>query len=250
MSLTLPDLPDLPDLAARLLPLSGVFNARDIGGYETPAGPIAWGRLFRTAGLDLLDDDDRALLAERAIRTVVDLRRDDERTERPSALGALSVSVVHVSITSGAPADFTEIPDLDTVYRSMVASSGPALAAAVTALAEPGALPAIVHCTAGKDRTGVVIALVLALAGVADETIVADYAVSASLLGEAFAQRLAEADADAVERLAPLLGSPPELIGSVLAEIRATHGDVERFLVHHGMSPDVPARLRLALVEP
>lgn len=238
------------DLADRLLPLSGAFNARDVGGYDTPAGPIAWGRLFRTAGLDLLDDADRALLAERAVRTVLDLRRDDERTERPSALGDLPVSVVHISISSGAPADFTEIPDLDTVYRDMVQSSGPALAAAITALAEPDALPAIVHCTAGKDRTGVVVAFVLSLLGVADETIVADYSVSASLLGDAFADRLAGVDADALERLSPLLGSPPELIGSVLAEVREAHGDVERFLVHHGMSPDVTARLRRALVGP
>jgi protein-tyrosine phosphatase len=181
---------------------------------------------------------------------VLDLRRDDERIERPSALGDLPVSVVHISISSGAPADFTEIPDLDTVYREMVRCSGPALAAAVTALAEPEALPAIVHCTAGKDRTGLVVAFVLVLLGVDDDTVIADYSASASLLGHAFADRLAGVDAEALERLAPLLGSPPELISAVLAEIRDTHGDVERFLVHHGMSEDVPGRLRRALVEP
>lgn len=247
MSLTLPDHPDLPD---RLLPLTGAFNARDVGGYDTPTGPIAWGRLFRTAGLDLLDDADRAVLAERGVRTVLDLRRDDERLERPSALDGLDVALLHVSVTSGAPADFTEMPDLATVYGDMVATSGPALAAAVSVLAEPGALPAIVHCTAGKDRTGVVVALVLSLAGVDDDVVVADYAVSAGLLGEAFAERLTGADPQLVESLAPLLGSPPELIRTVLSNIRATYGDVEAFLVQHGMAPDVPDRLRRALLAP
>lgn len=247
MNLTAADSLDLP---SRLLPLSGAFNSRDIGGYDTPLGPVAWGRLFRTAGLDLLDDADRAALAERGVRTVLDLRRDEERTERPSALDGLDVATVHISITSGAPADFTVIPDLETIYREMVESAGPALAAAVSALAEPGALPALVHCTAGKDRTGVVVALVLSLVGVDDEVIAADYSLSADLLGEAFVQRLAGADSHVLAMMSPLLGSPPELITSVLEQIRSAHGDVEQFLVANGMAADVPSRLRLALVEP
>lgn len=242
-------------LARRLLRLSGTFNARDVGGYVTPAGPVGWGRLLRADSLDALDDESRLLLAELGVRTVVDLRREQERTERPDALAGLDVTTVHVSIMSGAlPTELAAAPSLAEVYATMVASSGTALAAAVSALAEPDALPAIVHCTAGKDRTGVVVALVLALVGVDEADIVADYEISGGCLGEAFVLRLTGAtapdplDAAAVAAMTDLLGSPPELIREVLATMRSTHGGVLEYLLAHGMDPSAPARLREALI--
>lgn len=244
------DLVDLADLADRIVPLNGAVNVRDVGGYPTPRGQIAWRRLYRAAGLDRLDDTDRSMLARLGVCTVIDLRRDDERRERPSALGDLAIRTIHVSITSGATTtNLTELPTLADMYRDMVDQAGPAIVTAITALAEPDALPAIVHCTAGKDRTGVVIALVLALAGVPDDLIVADYAASAGLLGETFADRLAGGDVDLARRLSALLDSPPELLELVLERMGASHGGVVQYLLDHGMDPAVPERLREALVD-
>ena len=236
---------------SRALPIGGAFNARDIGGYDTPAGPIAWRRLMRSGGLDAIDDADRAVLAELGVRTVLDLRRDEELETRPNQLGELNVRTIRVSITPGSlTSEPDAMPTLTDIYTAIVESSGPALAEAINVLAEPAALPAWVHCTAGKDRTGVVVALVLALVGVDDQVIIEDYAVSEALLGTAFVERLSAGNPDIAEIASDLLASPPALIASVLEQIRASHGGVAEFLVHHGMDPAAPDRLRAALVEP
>lgn len=233
----------------RLLTLGSVFNARDIGGYRTPRGPIAWRRVLRAACLDGLDDDAHRFLAELGLRTVLDLRRDEERVERPNALGTLDVRTMHISIRPGAlRPDPLDIPTLAEIYDDMAETSSPMIGAALTALAEPDALPAIVHCTAGKDRTGLVIACLLAIAGVSDDDIIADYAASGDLLGEAFAATLPPVDDDdTAAAMLALLASPPEMIRSVLERMRTAHGSVEGHLIHHGMDPSVPERLRAAL---
>ncbi|MFT3854673.1 MAG: tyrosine-protein phosphatase [Ilumatobacteraceae bacterium] len=239
----------LDDLHERLLPLRGVFNARDIGGYATPRGRIGWGRVIRTAGLDCLDDAGRGMLAQLGVRTVVDLRREDERVERPNALGTLEVATVHVSIGSAAPAAEREVITLEEAYLRIVTDAGAALATAVGELARPGALPAIIHCTAGKDRTGIVVAFLLALLGVDDEVIAADYAVSENLLGDPFVERIGGDDPEILARLLPLLGSPPAMIRWVFEQVRTSHGGVEDYLVAHGLDPAAPDRLRVALLE-
>ncbi|CAO5155757.1 protein-tyrosine phosphatase [Frankia sp. AiPs1] len=137
---------------------------------------------------------------------------------------------------------------LESVYNLAVDERGDRLTAAVLALAAPGALPALVHCSAGKDRTGMVIALVLALLGVPDDTIAADYALTARyLIGE-----IAEAVSVAPNgKRVPeqLMGCPPELIVATLARIRARHGDIPAFLLAHGATPAALDTLREALLD-
>jgi protein-tyrosine phosphatase len=177
---------------------------------------------------------------------------------------------------------------LDGLYRFVIDERGSYVAAAVRHLCAPGALPALVHCSAGKDRTGLIVALVLAAAGVPDDVIAADYALSADALGRyaavAVGQFQAVVPGDGESRAgvpgagesgageseddpgldlgpgdnrvrlsdaeAALLDSPPELILSILAQVRASDGDAAGYLARHGVPPADLAALRDALTEP
>jgi protein-tyrosine phosphatase len=111
--------------------------------------------------------------------------------------------------------------------------------------------PAIVHCTAGKDRTGMVIALVLSALGVEEDLIVQDFAVTGQLLDGAFKEEILARTSERgvpLSEIEPMLSSDPQLIRSFLDRIREVHGDVESFLVAHGMTPDELQALRSKLL--
>jgi protein-tyrosine phosphatase len=133
----------------------------------------------------------------------------------------------------------------------LIQTRGPALVAAIRQLADPANVPAIVHCSAGKDRTGVVIALVLSVLGVPDEIIAADFAATSLFLNEEFRQALLtrsealQRDSAVVERM---LSCEPALILGVLEEIRAEYGDVAVYLTEHGLEPAELHSLRMLLL--
>jgi protein-tyrosine phosphatase len=234
----------------RRIELAGTLNMRDLGGYPTAGGGLVrWRTLLRSDALHMLNADGLATLSELGLRTVVDLRTQLEAETAPSALAGLPVRVAHISILSG---DLQALPlELDAIYRYMIAECGDAIAGAIGELCAVDALPALVHCSAGKDRTGVVIALMLAALGVPDEVIAADYALTAIYLDPDRTPAIGQLQAstglgDDLTR--QLLTSPPELIVDTLASVRAASGSVEGYLLEHGLRPDDLARLRAALV--
>jgi len=110
-----------------------------------------------------------------------------------------------------------------------------------------------VHCSAGKDRTGVVVALVLSLLGVADEVIAEDYCLTSAYLAEEFTHAVQQLQASTGlgQRLnGQALACPPELILATLERMRASHGSVEDYLVAHGLTAEQIAELRNTLIEP
>jgi protein-tyrosine phosphatase len=223
----------------RLLPVTSVRNARDVGGYRTSSGEtIRWRTLVRTAKLFDLDDNDRAYLADDlGLRTVIDLRTAGEIAAEPDMLGDLDV----------ADFNFTPLTDLGTwipgtmadLYLYTVDEHGEQYAGAIRELARPGALPALVHCTAGKDRTGVLIALVLDLLGVDDDVIIEDYMLSNVCLG------LGEENIGA-STYATIF---PDWLETTLTHVRKTHGSVEQFLRFHGLGDEEFDALRTGLLE-
>ncbi len=133
----------------------------------------------------------------------------------------------------------------------MIGTCGGSIAAAIGALGGADAVPALVHCSAGKDRTGIVIALTLAVLGVPDEVIAADYALSARYLDPDRTPAIGHLQAstglrDALTR--PLLTSPPELILAALTWVRQSAGSADRYLQDNGLSGADLARLRSALI--
>jgi protein-tyrosine phosphatase len=246
------------DFLSRLLPLKGTFNVRDVGGYRTTDGrQVKWKTLLRGDALHSLDDESRMHLASYGLQSSIDLREDDEREAAPDRFDGevRSISVplfsLGASTVMGETLDHTSLTTLEDVYRLLVRTRGSAIATAIRQLADPANVPAIVHCSAGKDRTGVVIALVLAVIGVPDEVIAADFAATGLFLNEEFRQALLarseslRRDSTVVERM---LSCEPALILGILEEIRSEYGDIDVYLVQHGLELAELRSLRTVLL--
>lgn len=234
----------------RRMELGGTLNLRDLGGYPASGGGfVRWRTLLRSDALHMLDSGGFAALSGLGLRTVVDLRTQFEAQTAPSALDGLVVRREHISILSE---DMRSLPlELDAIYRYMIDECGDAIAAAIKVLCAVDAPPALVHCSAGKDRTGVVIALVLAVLGVPDQVIAADYALSATYLDPDRTPAIGQLQASTglgVGLTRTLLTSPPALILDALAWVRAASGSVDGYLLDHGLRPEDLAQLRSALI--
>jgi rhodanese-related sulfurtransferase len=170
----------------RLVPLTGAFNFRDLGGYPAGAGRVTrWGRLFRSDALHLLTADDVERVRSLGVTTVIDLRTTSELEHTgPGPLAGLPVAHHHLSVITEPGGESTAAPappgeELSARYLWYLEAGRPALVGAFELLADPASLPVVFHCAAGKDRTGVLAALVLDLLGVDEEVIVADYLITA-----------------------------------------------------------------------
>jgi protein-tyrosine phosphatase len=237
--------------AGRHLRLDGTDNLRDVGGYPTRAGSIvAWRTLFRSDSLHRLGSHGVAGLAGLNLRTIVDLRSDIEVEHRPSAVAGLPARIVRAPLVRD-PAALPPLTGLAQEYRYMIDECGDSIGGAVRELCAPGALPALVHCAAGQDRTGVVIALVLAVLGVPDELIGADYSLSSVYLDPDSTALIGRLKAGGLgdTATAELLSSSADLILNMLAWARtAGGGSVDRYLTAHGVGAFDLAALRSALV--
>jgi protein tyrosine/serine phosphatase len=242
----------------RKLVLTGCVNFRDLGGYPAADGrSIRWRHLFRADGLTRLDESDCAQLEGFGLKTVIDLRTKgevDERGRFPE--DAFEVDYHHLPLTDVLPPTedlgrYDEPAFVTSRYRQLFSEGSGSLARAVQVLAEPGALPAVFHCSAGKDRTGILAALVLGFLGVPRDVIVEDYALSAEAmiaLLERLKQEYAEAVAE-VERYAPaVISVEPETMAGFLDSLRDKHGSFDDLARSLGVT-DAVARLRASLLE-
>lgn len=159
---------------SRLLAISGLRNLRDLGGL----GAVRPGLCYRSAGLGLLTAEGARELAKLGLRTVIDLRDPLELVQHPDRTHDLEVDLANFPLLpQDGPEDPHGLP-LDRVYPLIIDTQGPALVAVLRRLLEPEALPALLHCAIGRDRTGIVTALLLDLLGVPEEQIIADYMLS------------------------------------------------------------------------
>jgi protein-tyrosine phosphatase len=243
----------------RRLTLAGTYNVRDLGGYATKdGGTTRWGVLLRADSLHRLTPEAQDALLAYGVRTILDLRNTTETEKWPNPFaGSERARYHHLNLSSNPAAPPAEpsartVFDLEVVYRRLLDEAQLGLATVLSTLAEPGATPALVHCMAGKDRTGVVVALLLALAGVPHETIAADYALTSTFLGDEYraeARGRAEIYGLDWEQYQRLLGCPPEYMLRTLAYLDDRHGGVERYLGSIGLADGQVAALRDALVE-
>jgi protein-tyrosine phosphatase len=228
------------------------FNSRDVGGRPARDGSVRRGLLFRSDAPARLDEPGVAAVRALGIRTALDLRQPIERELDPVDTDGLELVVRHTPIL-GDDFDVIRGMSLEDVYFELLGRRGAALAAAVRALCEPGALPALVFCSAGKDRTGLVTALTLGALGVPPAEIVADYALTERAMDGGFREVIEQraiAAGISEQEVAVKVGAPPELMRSVLEWIADHHGGVTGYLRDHGLTEDELEGLRLAMLEP
>jgi protein-tyrosine phosphatase len=235
----------------RGIKLPGSANLRDVGGYVAHTGVTRWRTLLRAGALDRLDAGGWTALADLGIRTVVDLREPVERERDPDDVADPRIHLYERPLIEGR-IDLTVEHDLGAFYREVLATCGRALADVVRLLCEPDALPALVHCSAGKDRTGLLIALVLSSVGVPDDVVVEDYALTSLHLDAGAREELgARAMAAGLreQALAAMMDAPPGLMRAVLRDLRVQCGGAAEYLLAHGLAHAELGSLRLGLVQ-
>lgn len=246
----------------RFVDTDGCFNFRDLGGYRTTQGRSStrWRTLFRADGLHRLTDAGSATFTSLDVATVVDLRTPDEVADRSwTPPVGWSGTWRNVSLRSHTP-DWSHLPLAETEdihfaakhYLDTAVSGGAGLAAAVATLSAPGALPAVFHCAAGKDRTGILAALVLRLLGVPADTVAEDYALSETATAR-WEDSVAAGTPDDTQTAWSYV--PPAMLradrSSMLTFLRvvdADFGSIEAFAASIGIDSATVGRLRGALL--
>ena len=252
-------LSDLHSDPERLVVLEAVHNFRDLGGYAAADGrTIVWRKLFRADGLYRLTPADVAALEPLGLRTVIDLRSAPELDERGRfPIDAHPVVFHHLPIVDktwahGDAPEYERDEDfLIWAYQDMLTVGAPRFAKSFEVLAEAEALPAVFHCAAGKDRTGLLAALLLGSLGVSHDDIVADYALTVEGMAR-FRVWAAREWPEWAERAASIppayTAALPDSMSHILDELRAEHGTIRDYVRSIGVTDATLATLESVLL--
>jgi len=245
---------------ARLVALEAVHNFRDLGGYATADGRTTrWRVLFRADGLYRLTPADVEALEPLGLHTVIDLRSDPELDER----GRFPVDAHPVVFHHLPVVDTTwsaeERPKFDRdedfliwAYGDMLEIGRPRFAKAFELLAEPDALPAVFHCAAGKDRTGLLAALLLGSLGVSHDDIVDDYSLTTEGM-ERFRVWAAREWPEFTDRMASMPAAftmaLPDAMRHILEQLTVEHGSIRAYVRSIGVSEATLETLESVLLD-
>ena len=244
---------------ARHLDLEGAYNVRELGGYQTSDGRITrWKTFLRADSLHRLPAESQAALIDYGVRTVIDLRQSQEIQDSPNPFfGSSEVKYYHQNLSG----DVTLVQDGDPPDRADVAqriSEGycrrldrrhSLVREILATLAQPESLPALFHCAGGTDRTGIISALLLGIAGVTPEIIAEDYTLSARYLINLFLAEAESPDENLTWEACQQKYCPPEVMLLMLQHLEKRYGGVEGYSRTIGLMQDQIDSLRNALVE-
>lgn len=227
--------------AARLLPLQGTVNARSFAGLQGRNGPIPAAAFVRTADLGKLSAADRDLLAKTGVALDIDLRTQEEESHSHDVLADDGrFAYRRISLLGREQIDMSKLPpSLDQLYMQWLDANQAQFRQVFQTIAAQQDGAVLFHCSAGKDRTGVVAALLQDLAGVARQDIVHNYAISAHYdapMAEALAKRAGMAKLKANPNLAALSGTPPEAIEAFLDKLHGEYGGAASYLRTIGLN--------------
>lgn len=257
----------------RVLTFQGGCNFRDIGGYRTEHGAATrWGKVYRTGVLSYFTDDDHPALTSLQVRSICDLRRAEEREREPTrwpdatthalfwddGVVTPTVRALAADRPRTAAGMFDAMVDL---YRALPVWMGSRIAGMFDAIAN-GNVPLVVHCAAGKDRTGVAVAVLLRSLGVPEETVIEDYLLTnTSGNFEEFIRSRHQAQLGVTDNHTPLLAMPEDMrrvlfsadaafLHAAFEQIDRELGGVEAYLEKTaGVSEEVRERVRKELLE-
>jgi protein-tyrosine phosphatase len=247
---------------SRDLVWDGLLNVRDLGGHPTEdGGETRFGSIVRADSVRQLSDEGWEALVDYGVKTVVDLRADEELEADPPA--ELPVEVLHVPFMETNTGEWKAIegeldaavkaaPDVATatrdVYLIFLEHFNRNVAAAVRAVADAPEGGVVIHCAGGKDRTGLLTAFLLHLAGVGTDEIAQDYALSEERLRTRHEEWLAKAQSDEErERVKRMSQTPADSMKGVFEELERRYGSVDEFLRRGGLTDDELARARARL---
>ena len=242
----------MENIGQRHLPLAGAYNIRDIGGYPTTAGTTTrWRTFLRAGSLHNLTPAGQQALLDYGVRTIIDLRFAQECSAAPNVFAAAdNVRYINLSLFEGSAPNALgrQLPDLESIYRYIL-DERQAAVKAILELMAADAFPVLIHCTAGKDRTGIITALLLGLAGVDHATIAEDYALTAHYGAEMLAQlhdQAAAAGRD-MATYARFLEAKPEAMHNTLAYLEEKYVSVPAYLAQIGLTATQIAQLQQQL---
>ena len=246
----------------RRISFEGITNFRDLGGYRTRLDAVVrWGLVFRADALHGLSTADRVLYDQLGLRAVYDLRGEVERDERPNPVPSRPLTII------GRPPDAEPPPVprtgltaadgegfLRDMYVGLINHAAPQIGQLFTGLTQEDGLPAVFHCHAGKDRTGVVAALLLEVLGVERGAVLDDYELTGRYRlrsqQESTFTRLLESGLSP-EAAAGVLTTPRWAMEEALDHLDAEHGGVEEYLTGPaGMRKEDLETLRTRLLDP
>ncbi|HZB40832.1 MAG TPA: tyrosine-protein phosphatase, partial [Ilumatobacter sp.] len=228
----------------RLIRFEGATNFRDIGGYPSElGGQVRWGVLYRAGRLDRLTASDLEDFRALDIRTVFDLRREDEREQWPDPMPNVHLCLMS-KVQAKSPLPHAEllvehdhgVQFMRELYSGLLAHAAAEIGSVFTTLAAPDAMPAVFHCAVGKDRTGLVAALLLTWLGVDRETVLDDFELSDAHVGQAQRDELVRRMADrgiGPEAAAGILGASRESMQDTLDELDTRYGGADNYLREH-----------------
>lgn len=244
----------------RKVQLKNLFNFRDLGGYRSAEGrTVRWRTVFRSDGLHRSDDHDRQVLAELGLRTVLDLRTTEEQEEHgtfpyqdfPTGFHHLPLLTTLWDKEDLRAADLDPARYLADRYLDMTIEGDRSIATGLEVIAEASNRPVAFHCSAGKDRTGVLAATLLTLLGVPEDAIAHDYGLtrhSMTLMVEWVRQNVPEGEEIMADQPPTFLASLPAAIRLFLREMKARHGSVEQYALDLGVQRSVIEKLRAELL--
>ena len=236
----------------RKLGMQGTPNFRDFGGYSTTLGrQVKWGYLFRSGQLSALTEQDIALLASLELDLICDFRREEEQLGDPSLLPAQRApKVLSLPITPGSNTTFFDRAEAESadslvggrqgmfdfmveINRDFALAQTDTYSRMFREILEFEDARFLVHCAAGKDRTGFAAAIVLLALGVAREDVLRDYLMTARYFSPALEldriRRKYQMDLPA-DAILPMLEVHEEYLGAALAEIDRRYPSIEAYL--------------------
>lgn len=238
----------------RLFAWEGCSNARDLGGYETEDGRVTqWGRILRSDNpYDLTDVGRRALL-DSGVKTIIDIRGDGEVDAYPSPFAHHpQVLYRHIPFIDETQPWLEGDPSMAEVYLHMLHRDRTGIAAILSAVARAADGPVLIHCHAGKDRTGLIVALLLRLAGVPIDTVDEDYALTEALMTGKDRAWIESAptpeEREDRRRRMDTYAPRREVMDAVLRGLQERHGSVEAYLRWIGVEAEDIDRLRSRLL--
>ena len=236
----------------RYLALEGSYNIRDIGGYPTQDGHTTrWGAIVRADSLSNLPAASQRALLDYPIHTVIDLRRSSELQASPDVFAqSPDIKYVNISLLEDE-SKVGQVQSLEELYRLMLETSQEQIKLTIETLAQKDTFPCLLHCTIGKDRTGLIVALLLSLSNVNPATIADDYALSEQYLDPLFQSYRARAEQNGadIERLAWMVHSRRETMLATLAYLEEHYGGVHNYLSSIGITDQHIESIHSQLVE-